>query len=109
LDQLLGFHGRNGASVQTLTPASLAQFMKSSDARLAPNGSERCAGTMRRQRIVLRIGRLFGIEYPIGRKPSLLVKEILFAFFAPTSDGHTMRIKSDIGKFPTATLALALV
>jgi integrase/recombinase XerC len=54
LNRLLAFHGRNGASVQALTSDSLARFMNSPDARLAPDGRERCAGTMHRQRTVLR-------------------------------------------------------
>ncbi len=54
LDRLMAFHGRNGTPVGTLTPDSLARFLNSPHARLAPGGSERGAGTMNRQRTVLR-------------------------------------------------------
>ena len=54
LDRLMAFHGRNGAPIGTLTPDSLARFLNSPHARLAPGGFERGAGTMNRQRTVLR-------------------------------------------------------
>ena len=54
LDRLLAFHGRNGTPIRAITPDSLARFLNSPDARIAPNGSERGSGTMNRQRTVLR-------------------------------------------------------
>jgi hypothetical protein len=40
LNRLLAYHGRNGVPVQALTSDSLARFMNSPDARLAPHGRE---------------------------------------------------------------------